>query len=245
MLEFDSDPVKVHSSRLAVHHELHEERLKIYVPKDGKQRKSCYRSQLPQLLVSLLGVTPNASHAIFQILSCHLQDLDDILSEQDIATVDWIEKPVYSHPASSESDPDSAHEPTTTSPGESSEGNLERNTTASPPSNTSTLLNASIVSSHADTPSPPATPTPIGPRPPRYDVIVEEVVQSAYRARNPHHRSPSSRVSPIPVNARSSFNYDHEETFGNRRADEIAHDRRIGALGEAYVRFRTVIAFYR
>ncbi|KAL1600687.1 hypothetical protein SLS60_007075 [Paraconiothyrium brasiliense] len=158
VLNFKTGPIRVHSDRLAVHHELCSAQLNFYVPKDERQQKSCYRSQLPKLLASIMGVDLNATQAILQILTCTLLELDDILSEQDITTVDWIPKPTYRAPASP-------------------------------------VLGTSRTVAPRDAPN-----------------------------------------DDLPA-----LEFDHEETFGSRNADERAHDSRIGASGEAYV-FETLSA---
>ncbi|KAJ4360929.1 uncharacterized protein N0V89_001498 [Didymosphaeria variabile] len=235
VLELKNGPIKVRSDRLAVHHEFCSGQLNFYVPKDERQRKSCYRSQLPKLLASIMGVDLNATQAILQILSCNLLELDDILSEQDITTVDWIPKPTFRAPASPVFGPSSPNEPLTSPVSHNLEA-FER-ATPTPSSSTTAVSRASTAGLGDLYEQIPRTPDTSTSRPPLYETFVEEVVQSAFRARNrerrpsPHpgaHRDASDNDLP-------AREYDHEETFGSRHTDERAHDSRIGASGEAYV----------
>ena len=229
-LGFKNGPVRVQSDRLAVHHEIIDGQLKIYVPKDEHQREPCYRSQLPKLLSSIMIVALEATQAVFMVLSQKLASIDDILLEQDIPMVDWIPKPVY---------------PVSVPPAVQLTAPLENLNTAGEqqssslrslevPVQTTVTLQDAGYTSELSLAAPNNGPT----RPPFYERLIEEVVQSAHRAgqqqqRPSHHQHPQT---PSPHANLSIFEYDHEETFGNRDADTLAHDMRIGASGESYVR---------
>ena len=83
------------------------------------------------------------------------------------------------------------------------------------------------------------------PLPTQYPRLIEQVVRSAQRA-GLRHDAPGGTdrfgvadASPSPDLFNDTF--DHTATFGDRDANEFAHDRRIGAAGEAFVRHRISI----
>jgi hypothetical protein len=86
--------VSVQSDRAVIHSDISAGKIQIYVPSDARQRKVCYRSQLPELLTSVLGVGQAATFNVASIIASTLEDLDDVLIEQDIPPVEWIDKPV-------------------------------------------------------------------------------------------------------------------------------------------------------
>jgi hypothetical protein len=170
-----------------------------------------------------MGLGASAAFNITSIISATLLDLDNILNEQDIPQVDWIQKPVFELPVEVEIPVEadrSAHVPDLT--GDESDGE----TLVDPPYETRT---------------PGATPsrrsrTPVSfypdqyvetVRPTQYPDLIERVVRSARRA--------SARYlgeEPGAVEAHQHFDY--KATFGAQDTDAW---RRIGAAGEAYVRF--------
>lgn len=89
VLPLANGPLSAESYRLFIHHEVQNEILDIYVPADKQQRQVCYRSQLPRLLVSLMGVGISATFSVSNLAACSLQDIDEILLEHDISDV-WI-----------------------------------------------------------------------------------------------------------------------------------------------------------
>ncbi|RAR05911.1 hypothetical protein DDE83_007182 [Stemphylium lycopersici] len=89
----DITPSSVKSERASLHHEIVEGCLKVYVPKDQQQFRTCFRSQLPRLLGDFVGIDYTAHHDISVIISSDPRDLDDVLTEHDIPCVSWIERP--------------------------------------------------------------------------------------------------------------------------------------------------------
>jgi hypothetical protein len=94
VLSVGADTISVPSDRAFIHHDTRDTKLKIYVPKDERKRRACYRSQLPELLTSILGAGSHATFNVSSIVTSTLRDLDEVLIEQDIPPVDWIRKPV-------------------------------------------------------------------------------------------------------------------------------------------------------
>lgn len=205
--------------------------LKFYVPKDEHQRESCYRSQLPKLLASIMSIALEATQAVFMILSQKVTTLDDILLEQDIPMVDWIPKPVYAVPISPASQPTAASENLNTG--------REREHSLTPSLELTSHTPATPQSSGRPSDLQFDAPNSGNARPPLYERLIEEVVQSAHRARNQQQRPSTNQQQLQRYSSHDNspiFEYDHEETFGNRDADTLAHDMRIGASGESYVR---------
>ena len=219
VLEHPAPTLSVRSQRSFLHHELTNGLLRIYVPQDVDQRRSCYRSQLPRLLADLLDVGPSAMFNLTNIISASPLELESVLSEQDISQVGWIQKPILM-----EADED-AH----------SLG------LASDESDAETLVRHRYRSE-----SPAATPPRHGRphysfvreeytetiRPSQYPELIERVVRSAHRA--------SVRYLGNEVGASDDHqHFNYNETFG---ANDAIAWRRIGAAGEAYVCFSDDVA---
>jgi hypothetical protein len=209
VLTLGSKMLRVPSNRASIYHEINGSILKIYVPSQKRQKQSCYRSQLPKLLSGILRLDQTATFDISTIMESRLRDLEDMLVEQDIPPVDWIEKPVIDLKDFPEDDDTSTP---TVSEADTLIGGMSRPFTPSNP-----------VSRGRDQSNyySPASYRPLH----QYPKLIEQVTRCAERAGG-------KNIQPIEV-ACSRFN--HEATFGSREADQIAHDRRIGAAGEAYV----------
>ena len=93
VLQLKDGPLKVHSDRSLIHHSALNGQLKIYVPEDLRDRRVCRRSHLPPLLASITGSGLAAMYDIFHIVSCSIDELDEVLLEHDITDVSWIAKP--------------------------------------------------------------------------------------------------------------------------------------------------------
>ncbi|KAF2107406.1 hypothetical protein BDV96DRAFT_653752 [Lophiotrema nucula] len=211
LISFTSSTVTVHSDRQCIHHELLEEHLKIYVPKDSRQCKACYRSQMPALVSYILGLSPReAAFPVALILKSDLYALDDILSEQDIPFVSWIPRPIINLPPEEETRP--------VSPASTEATAVEGlRTPMTPQGATRSPRN-----------SEPLTPPPSD----HYERLLGQVIRSAERSgRRASAASRAASFSPSP----SPRTFDHTATFGNRDQNQFAHDRKIGAAGETYV----------
>lgn len=233
VLEMDDESLSVPSARPFIHHDVVDQQLEIYVPAEQQQLRACYRSQLPKFLATFMECDSSAKFSVSSIVASDLSDLDDILLEQDIPSVDWIEKPLLVIP--------------------------EHRANESPRTITSTSsFEDPDITVVGDDPGllTPETPTPyeyqtnLSPRaglnrgevqiysPEQYPRIIEQVVRSAQRASSRYKRATgATRVNPssTPIPDEYPHDFDHEATFGNRDLNAFEHDRRIGALGEAYV----------
>ena len=82
----------VRGVRSNVHIDSDEEQLRLYVPKDKKERKLCYLNQLPQKLAIHLGLADSSAIRIMgSIMSASSDLLDDLLMEEDIVRVRGVE----------------------------------------------------------------------------------------------------------------------------------------------------------
>jgi hypothetical protein len=217
VLDRTGSALSVRSERSFIHHEILDGKLQIYVPVEASQQRACYRSQLPQLLASIMGLGAAAAFNITNIISATLFDLDNILSEQDIPQVDWVTKPVLEILVEADQ---SADVPDFT--GDESEGET-------------------LVDTTYGTRTPGATPsrrsrTPYNfypdqfvetVRPTQYPDLIERVVRSA-------HRASARYLGEEPGAVEAHQHFDYKATFG---AQDTVAWRRIGAAGEAYVRF--------
>jgi hypothetical protein len=243
-LNNEADPLRVESDRPYVSHKETLNELYIYVPMVQTQRQACYRSQLPKLLANLIGTGFGAHHDIAVILGCDLDKLDDVLFEQDISSVSWIERPelgIIAHYDASSVASTNNHDNQVSS---SSTLGL------SSPSET-TLLGETIECSTVRTSAPYAARRETPSRdhqgnlvdtipesflshasPTKYPRLVEQVARSAQRSA--HQYLGIQLDVPSPEDEHGYF--DHAETFGLREGNEYMQNRRIGAAGEAYVR---------
>lgn len=239
VLMLGSSTIRLRSDRPVLHDEFFENQLKLYVPHNTSQQAACYRSQLPNFMARFLGVTGGATHPISLILSSNLSVLEDILFEQDIPPVEWIEQPRIERPTPSEDDRSTTAAPTPRSPASHYDGSV---TLPMPPTPTRAPFTPETNADRDGRYSPPSpaddTRVPGRGAPHQYERFIEQVVQSAQRARYRQVR-PYTNVAPAqdspPADDTLLYNFNHIATFGTRDVDTMGHDRRIGAAGEAYV----------
>jgi hypothetical protein len=220
VLPLGGSSLRVESDRAAIHHDIVDGYINIYVPDDKRERRACYRSQLPELLKKILHVGSSATFNISSIVTANLADLDDVSIEQDIPPVEWIEKPVLILPdTSGDERPDT---PITagslSNAAEVSASRFERLGSIAPNARpTDEIRSVSLVNS-------------------------EEIVRSAQHAES-NLRNAGVHAPDAPSNDdRRDRHFEHLPTFGRRDTNVFVHDRRIGAAGEAYV--RTVSRMY-
>jgi hypothetical protein len=191
-----------------LHSEILDGQLKLYVPNDHVQQKTCYRSQLPNLLGKILGISSEgAAFPISLILSNDIEMLDDVMQEQDISPVPWITKP----PREGAS-PGTEHRGTPGTPG--SIGNL------SPPR----WRTARAIGT-------PATTS-------RYRDLLGHIIARVNGPSHEDEVGVwnlSEIRDALPGNGEHGKNFDRDETFGERDRHQMAHDQKIGAAGELYV----------
>ncbi|KAH9866598.1 hypothetical protein J1614_008290 [Plenodomus biglobosus] len=219
-----SESISVRSDRLFVHHEVLDEKITIYVPDDQRERRSCYRSQLPKLLASILGVGEAATFDISCIISASPRDLRDVLEEQDIPEVEWIPKPAYEILE----DPEEVERPGTNI------ALVDVREAQALPVPFDVIASDTLPSRQGYTrldASPPAIAPNV--RLSDFPELVEQVVRIARRV-GYRYRNPQGRATQIGDNSQLLRYFDHLSTFGSRETDS-SHNRKIGAVGEGYV----------
>jgi hypothetical protein len=191
-----------------LHFEILDGQLKLYVPNDHVQQKTCYRSQLPNLLSKILGISSEGgAFPISLILSNDVETLDDVMQEQDISPVPWIAKPPRERDP-----PRTEHSGTPGTP--SSIGNL------SPPR----WRTAGGIGT-------PATTS-------RYRDLLEHIITHVNGSNHEGEVGVWNLLEirdALPGNSEHGKTFDRDATFGERDKHQMAHDRKIGAAGELYV----------
>jgi hypothetical protein len=172
-----------------------------------------------------LDLSQAATFNVSSIIASALEDLEDILGEQDIPSVEWINKPVIVIP-----EPVEPRQPITPAPSvdDSDAATLFDprsgliTPSATPPRHGRTV-NVLEARDHVE-----ATP------PAQYPDFIDQVVRSAQRA-GPRARNVSPTIADSAPEPEAYPQFDHQATFGTRDGNAFVHDRRIGAAGEAYV----------
>lgn len=84
--------ITAESTRGTVHLDEHNGKLRIFVPRNKRDRVLCYSSQLPKALVHYLGISGPAASEIFRIVMTSPHDiLDDLLEDDGIIRVQGLE----------------------------------------------------------------------------------------------------------------------------------------------------------
>jgi hypothetical protein len=191
-----------------LHFEILDGQLKLYVPNDHVQQKTCYRSQLPNLLSKILGISSEGgAFPISLMLSNDVETLDEVMQEQDISPVPWITKPPRE-----EASPRTDHRDTPGTPGSISNLSPPRWRTAS-----------SI--------GTPATTS-------RYRDLLEHIITHVSGSSHEDEVGVwnlSEIRDALPGNGEHGMAFDRDATFGERDRHQMAHDQKIGAAGELYV----------
>jgi hypothetical protein len=160
-------------------------------------------------------VSSNATFNVSSIITSTLRDLDEVLREQDIPSVDWIRKPVIGTQDYVEDERPLS--PASVTSNEDMTTLLGRMSRLAAPTPHGRMVHVA----DADETKPPS----------QYLDFIDQVVRSAQRAAN---RYLDARTATPPHDDKVCH-FDYQETFGNRNRDPTAHDRRIGAAGEAYI----------
>lgn len=85
--------IKVPTDKASIIVSTEDHSLRIVVPKDFIKRKSCFRSRLPQSLASVLGLyTTSDEKQIYRIINEVDMGTDQLMHEEDIPSVSWLEK---------------------------------------------------------------------------------------------------------------------------------------------------------
>jgi hypothetical protein len=209
VLTLDKTTLSVQSDRSYIHSDFSGRFPKIYVPANLRQQQKCYRSQLPKLLIELMEVDSSATFDVSEIIRSRIQDLEDVLVAQDITPVSWIEKPVVELAEDADDATSDDDSPATTRSDSTSSfaRSHERN------------------NFHREQNGYESPPTP----PSQFGNLVDQVVKYAQQA---HETYESGDDTSSHDEEHEEF--DHNDVFGSRERNAFAHDRRIGAAGEAY-----------
>lgn len=82
------------SDRVLIKVEERDHRLVLYLPRNAASFQSCYRSQLPAQLMQTLGIdNSGAEKQIYRLLTEDTLQLENIMVDEDIPHVSWLEKP--------------------------------------------------------------------------------------------------------------------------------------------------------
>ena len=96
VLEQNGNTVRIPGTRSQLIVDTKSSPWKIFVPKDIKAQKACYKSQVPKALLQLLGISgPNATMAIYRLTNepyGHEMETE-ILEEFDILKISWVTQP--------------------------------------------------------------------------------------------------------------------------------------------------------
>jgi hypothetical protein len=217
-------PLSVQSDRSFIHHDITDDKINIYVPEGERERRSCYRSQIPTLFASILSVGAAAAFDISCIISSSLRDLDDVLLEQDIPQVEWIEKPVIVIP----DEPEEFERPSTPATpvdGRDALVRLYPPPGVITPDATPTRHGSARVDAGPRVAAPVATPSQL-------PELIEQVVRVARRVGNTYRTAGNPAAQAQDENDQLRY-FDHLATFGSRETDS-SHNRKIGAVGEGY-----------
>lgn len=87
-LQQDGHAITAESARGTMHLDDNNGKLRIFVPRNKRDRNLCYSSQLPKALVNYLGISDPAASGIFRTVMTSSNDiLDDLLEEDGIIQV--------------------------------------------------------------------------------------------------------------------------------------------------------------
>lgn len=218
VLPLTSGTISVQSDRLSMHHDISGGMIKIYIPEDQDLRRVCYRSQLPKLLAKIMDVGDDAAYNILSIITASLRDLYNILSEQDIPSVEWITRPILEIAENVVDDRPCT--PVSIFVGSDTTTLLGQRSALLTPEPTPLRYprpaHRSIIEESAES-TPPS----------RYPELIGQVVRSARNAAMKYN----DLEGEIEENAEPQY-IDNTSAFGS---EEWMARRRIGAAGEAYV----------
>ncbi|XP_014551211.1 hypothetical protein COCVIDRAFT_42474 [Bipolaris victoriae FI3] len=152
-----------------------------------------------------------------------IEELEDVLVEQDIPPVSWVNKPMIVVPYGPKDDrpitPPASHT------GSDSATAVSRSRPITPDA-TPTYHGRAV-------PTPDEEYIAEATPPPEYPVLIEQIVRSAQRTSRVRHNAED--IADQTTFADRARDYNHYATFGSRERDPFVHDKRIGAAGEGYV----------
>lgn len=219
----------VQSDTGLVHIESGQDELRIYVPRDSKDRQRCYLLHLPHALVRHFALRDAAASMMLQLVFTTGEDfIDDLLDVNGIIGLPSdIRELVVVQGNSPPIDTDTLVDGILNTPRSRSQIREES-------------VEVEVTRSHrrAASPSPqpvqverldslPTSPHAVTP----YVQLLDQVIRVARQMTLPEalQRQPPTLSSQAIVA--------HEQTFGVRSDNQIEHDIKIGAAGELFVRF--------
>jgi hypothetical protein len=236
VLQLNEFTATVNSDKGLVHIEDSSDVLRIYVPRNTKDRQQCYALHLPNALLRFLGLKNNDASLIFQLVFVYLENSLELLLDYNGIVHASVEDASEFQTLPSDDDDDDdvlgADEIEDTTAG----SNTPPSSSASAPGIPRTFVTHHRTSSPSPRPFIPRSPQfsldrdaePVPPTP-QYVQVLNNVIRLARQATLPH-------ASQVPTNApNGDGNMVTGHPFGIRSDGQIAHDIKIGAAGELYV----------
>ena len=261
-LSHQGPPIVVEGAKGNLHIEQDNNQVRLYVPRNRRDRELCYLTQLPKKLVAHLAIIdPTAVKVFGDILKASPLVLDDVLKDHGIVQVPGVEpfQPTGSGETTGNFDEtereerdndeeDSEATPSTSSPPQlPSTSRLQASSLFGRNHTRSSSSENGLFPSTAQSPSrPSSTPssTPsIFPAAARQEVIPRPFIDNAEYIALLAHVITTSSQARFPPSAPSSFGivFDpaipifSDTVFGIRSQNPTSHDTKIGAAGELYV----------
>ena len=244
VLQQERTLLKVPSERVYVHLTVEDGDIKLYLPRDNRQRRRCEISQMPKIFCQILGIEdPAATHSVSQILDCKRSQLQDLMEIIDISTVSWIAIPADMK--RSEAEGSSLLESVSPSvPATFSPSVMPATGTTLYPRHTGDVDNyvpeEPAVLQRSLTPS--AIPVPLQHSSAvidNYRQLLHLVIQKARRGQSNLNAGTFDMTAlgdSLPhEDGQINHSYENDTTFGQRHLNPLAHDRKIGAAGELFV----------
>ncbi|KAL2038032.1 hypothetical protein N7G274_009252 [Stereocaulon virgatum] len=244
-----ASPVIVEGARSILHIEEDEKQLRLYVPKDRKDRELCFLNTLPSRLVTHLGINDRAAVKAFgDVFKANAYVLDDLLTDLGLMRLPWTD-PV-SHRILGDESPGDAWGSTSH---DSSNTSLEqpRQSRASTPGSDPYIpryaSNPKALGNRASTPSwyENNVSTPISQSSTLFSTTPRSgltLVRTAARARINSDGIDNTKYKALLDYVIASVSGDQNATpvalsdtpFGVRSEDQVRHDIKLAAAGELY-----------
>lgn len=230
-LELNGRVIEAQSTTGTLHIEDDDSSLKLYVPKDEKDREICFFTQLPERLVSHWAISDRAAVKIIgDALTASTYALDGILREYGITELPGLRP---------------AEDAEIGEGGKDYIGPTSRTITAGVTNTSAKLSTPSTLSSAATAPAGLAftQSRAIAPEEAEdvvnrsgaseYEALLDRVIRAVEQVDLPVHETFTSHTTD-PTNSAGAA-ADPDILFGVRTQDAMAHDMKIGAAGELYV----------
>lgn len=215
VLQINDKTHKAQSDRLSLLHAIVNGQLRIFFPEDPTRLRISCRSQLPRLVATITASEVAAIDDISNIISCSIDELEDVLTERDITDVSWITKPVIDLNEFQELEPSEVL------------GGASRNDSAedtyvyrklSSDSNGASLRSRGVSVTSVDHHRHSQSDLAYEAQQARYQDLIEQLICVAHGETN-----------------EDNGYFDNTATFGSPIMDISLYNRRIGAAGEVFV----------